>query len=206
MPSLSRRSAPESDWGAMRASPIVSFEPITLAAANEKLSEWGHKMGPLHRGNQGAICHGLFSGSELVAVTTVSPLIAPNVGGGMKPLTRESCCELSRLCAARSGLCRVALRLWREFVFPGLGKASAISYQDADLHSGHTYRFDGWKRAAYARSGTDTRSGRKGRNKWVWVWGDVPVIGSATLDARDVVVSVMTDASARLVKRGEDHA
>lgn len=154
----------------MRARPIITFEPILLADANEKLLLWGHKMGVLHRGNQDATCHGLFAGSDLVAITTVSSLIAANVGGGLVHLTRENCCELSRLCAQRSGLCRVALRLWREFVFPTLGYPFSISYQDADLHNGNTYRFDGWKRMAYARSGTDTRSGRPGRNKWVWVW------------------------------------
>ena len=92
------------------------------------------------------------------------------VGGGLKYLTRENSIELSWLCAARSGLCRVALRLWREFAFPSLGVRFAVSYQDADLHKGHTYRFDGWTRRAYSRSGTDTRSGRPGRNKYVWVW------------------------------------
>jgi len=127
-------------------------------------------MGALHRGNQGAICHGVFHGENLVAVTTTSTLIAARVGGGLSELTRENTCELSRLCADRPGLCRVALRLWREFVFPTLNYEYAISYQDADLHSGNTYRFDGWYRAAYARSGKDTRSGRPGRNKWVWVW------------------------------------
>lgn len=156
----------------MRAAPIASFEPITLTRANEKLVEWGHKMGPLHRGNQNATCHGLFSSTELVAVTTVSTLITPCAAGGR--LTREDTCELSRLCAARPGLCRVALRLWREFVFPHLGYKNALSYQDADIHSGNTYRFDGWTRIAYSRSGTDPRGnggdGRKGRNKWLWVW------------------------------------
>lgn len=152
----------------MRMPPIVSFRPITLHEANTALADWGHKMGPLHRGNQSAICHGLFDGEILVAVTTVSALISAQAAGGS--ITRENCCELSRLCAVRPGLCRVALRLWREFVFPFLGFPIALSYQDADLHSGNTYRFDGWKRVAYSRSGDDTRSGRKGRNKWLWVW------------------------------------
>lgn len=149
---------------------VCRFAAIDLDSANECLARWGHQMGPLNRGNQGAICHGLFHGDRLVAVTTVSTLIASCVGGGLKMLTRNNCCELSRLCAERSGLCRVILRLWREFVFPELRWEFVISYQDADLHSGNTYRFDGWRRVAYARSGVDTRSGRPGRNKWVWVW------------------------------------
>jgi len=149
---------------------FVGFEPVPLAKANECLIKWGHKMGALHRGNQGAICHALIHEGKAVAVTTASNLIAPVVGGGCEWLTRKNTIELSRLCAARSGLCRVALRLWREFVFPALGYEFAVSYQDADLHNGNTYRFDGWERVGRARSGTDTRSGRPGRDKWVWVW------------------------------------
>lgn len=148
---------------------LVSFDPIPLADANHYLMSWGHQMGELHRGNQGALCHALFHGGHPVAVTTASRLIAPVVGN-CPWLTRDRAIELSRLCAERAGLCRVALRLWREFVFPALGFPFAVSYQDADLHTGATYRFDGWQRVGKSRSGTDTRSGRPGRNKWVWQW------------------------------------
>jgi hypothetical protein len=147
---------------------LVRFTPISLQEANDGLVAWGHKMGPLHRGNQSAVCHGLFYRDDLVAVTTASDLIAESNSGFI--MRRATHCELSRLCASRSGLCRVALRLWREFVFPSLGYRHAISYQDADLHSGNTYRFDGWERVAYSSSGTDSRSGRSGRKKWIWVW------------------------------------
>ena len=149
--------------------PIAALVQCELEQANDLLDRWGHKMGMLKRGNQGAWCHVLLHEGEPVAVTTTSYLIAPRVGGAHH-LTRENTVELSRLCAARSGLCRVMLRMWREFVFPQLGFEYAISYQDADLHNGNTYRFDGWERVSFARSGTDTRSGRPGRNKWVWVW------------------------------------
>lgn len=150
--------------------PTVAFTLTTLAQANELLSLWQHKMGPLNRGDQGAICHVLLHDGRPVAVTTASNLIASNVGGGADWLTRENTIELSRLCAERPAICRVILRLWREFVFPVLGYQFAMSYQDADIHTGNTYRFDGWQRVAFAHSGTDTRSGRPGRNKWVWVW------------------------------------
>lgn len=155
--------------------PIASFEPIELSEANSLLEKWEHKMGPLRRGNQGAWCHALLHNNEPVAVTTASYLIAAQVGGAPY-LTRENTVELSRLCAARSGLCRVALRMWREFVFPTLKHPEhgpfkwAVSYQDADLHNGNTYRNDGWSRMARSRSGPDTRSGRPGRDKWVWVY------------------------------------
>jgi hypothetical protein len=150
--------------------PFVSFEPITLAQANHCLLTWGHRMGPLHRGNQDAICHALIHEGQAVAVTTASSLIMPVVGGGCNWMTRDNTIELSRLCASKPGLCRVALRLWREFVFPALPHNHAVSYQDADLHSGQTYRFDGWQRVGRSRSGTDTRSGRPGRDKWIWAW------------------------------------
>ena len=150
--------------------PLVALVPCSLADANAYLTAWGHRMGPLVRGNQGAWCHVLLHDAEPVAVATTSYLIAANVGGGEAWLTRTNCCELSRLCAVRSGLNRVMLRLWREFVFPSLGFPFAISYQDAMLHSGNTYRFDGWHRIAYSTSGTDTRSGREGRKKYVWLW------------------------------------
>jgi len=151
--------------------PLVEFTDISLRDANTLLAAWNHKMGELNRGNQGAWCHVLLANGEPQAVTTASNLIAANVGGGLKELTRENTVELSRICAVRPGLCRVALRLWREYVWPTLGYEFAISYQDADLHNGNTYRFDGWQRVGQpARSGTDTRSGRPGRTKWVWLW------------------------------------
>ena len=150
--------------------PIASLVTIDLGCANACLSEWGHKMGPIVRGNNAReICHALTHEDRPIAIATSSPLIREKVGG-CEGFTRENTIELSRLCAARPGLCRVMLRLWREFIFPTLGKEFAISYQDAALHSGNLYRFDGWQRIAYSRSGTDSRSGRNGRNKWVWVW------------------------------------
>ncbi len=152
--------------------PIASFDEISLEAANNLLSIWGHKMGPLLRGNQAGCHYALYQGGEPVALAMMSTLIRERVGGGLIHLTRDNTCELSRLCAARPHLCRVALRLWREFVFPNTGYQFAISYQDADIHNGNTYRFDGWQRQAYSHSGFDSRSGRAGRNKWIWVWGD----------------------------------
>lgn len=149
--------------------PIVSFVTCTLPQANDLLEQWQHRMGPVRRPNGFALCHVLLHEDQPVAVTTTSTLIRETVAGAPW-LNRENCIELSRLCAARQGLNRVALRLWREFVFPYLGVEYAISYQDADLHNGHTYRFDGWQRIAYSHSGTDQRSGRSGRNKWVWLW------------------------------------
>lgn len=151
--------------------PLASFDSTSLATANALLDRWGHRMGPLERGNsQAQHCHLLRAHGEPVAVVTTSSLIAPRVGGGLGHMTRDNTVELSRLCAGEPWACRVALRLWRELVFPGTGMRWAISYQDAAMHSGNVYRFDGWRRAAFSHSGMDRRTGRPGRDKWVWVW------------------------------------
>jgi hypothetical protein len=151
--------------------PVASFEPIELVDANELLRRWGHAMGPLERGDSRGWAHVLTHERRPVALATTSYLIRQVAGGGQTHLTRENTCELSRLCAERSGLCRVALRLWREFVFPSLPFEHALSYQDADLHTGATYRFDGWTRGGFSSSGTDARTGKRGRRKWIWTWG-----------------------------------
>ena len=155
--------------------PTASFRPITLEEANALLVRFGHRMGPLRRGDKRGWCHALFEGAEPVGVVTTSYLIRERVGGGLGHLTRADAVELSRLCAARPDLCRVVLRMWREFVFPALPFAAAISYQDAAMHTGGLYRHDGWGRSPRkSSSGTDPRArggaGRRGRDKWVWVW------------------------------------
>jgi hypothetical protein len=152
----------------------VTFDKIEREDANPLLVQWGHKMGPLNRGNVKGVHYALRHDGRPVAAAMAATLIRQRVGGGMKFLTRSNTIELARLCAERPGLCRVALRLWREFVFPTLGYDYAISYQDADMHNGNTYRFDGWLRVAFSHSGFDQRSQRQGRNKWVWLWPPDP--------------------------------
>lgn len=151
--------------------PLATFEPVALPTANALLERWGHRMGPLERGNTASLhAHALVVNGNPVAIVTTSSLIRERVGGGLAHMTRNNTIELSRLCASEPWACRVALRLWRELVFPGTGADWAISYQDASMHTGNVYRFDGWERAGFSASGTDTRSGRKGRRKWIWVW------------------------------------
>lgn len=151
--------------------PIVAFDEISRADANRCLVAWGHKMGPLERGNVRGLHYALYEEGEPVGLAMAATTITPTVGGGLAHLNRDNTIELARLCAARPHLCRAVLRLWREFVFPRMGYPWAMSYQDADIHNGNTYRFDGWSRAGYSRAGgTDRRSGRVGRNKWIWTW------------------------------------
>jgi len=154
--------------------PLVSFDQIELPEANKLLVEFGHKMGALNRGNQGAWCHAMFHEGEPVGVVTASWLIGRHLGGCDRKWHRDNVVELSRLAAARSGLCRVVLRAWREFALPAIanqnGFVAAVSYQDRVMHSGATYRNDGWRKIGTSHSGTDTRSGRPGRNKAIWLW------------------------------------
>lgn len=164
--------------------PMAVFDAITEEQCNEKLIAWKHKKGPLERVEFTLqVFHGLYLFGELEAVTATSQTIAPVIAG-CPELNRENTVELSRLCASRSGLCRVALRLWREVVFPTIGRPNAVSYQDADQQNGNTYRFDGWQRRSFSHSGTDARSGRKGCNKWVWVWPPNPAFKMECDDRR----------------------
>lgn len=133
--------------------PLVSFDPVELAYANGLLTRWGHQDGPINRPNNDTLAFALHHNGDPVGVVTHSGLVRQWVGGGLSYLTRENAIELSRLCASRRDLCRVVLRLWREFVFPSTGAEAAISYQHATRHIGDLYRFDGWARAAFAAGG-----------------------------------------------------
>lgn len=151
--------------------PLVSFDAIPLGELNRCLVAWGHAMGPWERPDYGtARFHGMRHHGELVAVTAADCLIKPTCAG----LSRADAFELGRVCAVREHLNRAALRIWREFVFPALcrehGFAWVVSYQDAILHSGDLYQFDGWVRLGVSRSGTDKRRGKRGRSKVIWGW------------------------------------
>ncbi|HTI81807.1 MAG TPA: hypothetical protein VL614_15265 [Acetobacteraceae bacterium] len=171
----------------MLVPPIALLEAIDVADANAALVRWGHKMGPCNRPNGHMWAQGLFAHGELVGVAISSALISATCAG----LTRRDAFELARLCAAKTDLCRVILRLWREFAFPAHcrqhGFEWAVSYQDESLHSGDTYRFDGWVRLREnAQSGTDQRTGRKGRSKTIWGWhADRAVRRAASLDYKE---------------------
>lgn len=156
--------------------PIVALEQIEISELNSALVSWKHKMGALARPGMEPWFHGLYDHDRLVAVSSASRLVNATAGG----FTRGEAFELSRVCAIEPDWCRVMLRLWRNTVFPLICRSTsceyAISYQDADVHTGNLYRFDGWARTIFSHSGTDTRSGRKGRNKWIWVWHSDPVV------------------------------
>ncbi len=154
--------------------PLISFDRIDNDELNRCLVDWKHKMGPLQRPQYvEGIAHGMRHDGRLVAVTATEQMIPAETCG----MRRDEAFELARVCAARPDICRVAVRLWREFVFPAVSLAWecpwSISYQDAAAHRGDLYRFDGWVRLGCTRSGTDRRAiggERRGRNKVVWGW------------------------------------
>jgi antitoxin VapB len=186
--------------------PLVNFDAIDDDTLNRCLVAWRHKMGPLHRpkyGNLGG-AHGLFHDGQLVAVLATSTMIAAEMCG----LSRNEAFELARVCAARPGLCRVAVRLWREFVFPAVAASAnmswAISYQDAVQHRGDLYRHDGWARIGQTSSGTDQRGRdgtRRGRRKVVWGWTDDAIALAAR---RGDVIGNAVVAEGRLCGKGAD--
>jgi antitoxin VapB len=159
--------------------PLVSFDAIGPDDLNACLDRWEHKMGPLNRPLQyGGGAHGIRHDGRLVAVTAWSTLVRETCAG-MEWLPRDTTTELSRVCAERRNLCRLALRLWREFAFPAIREARghdwAVSYQDTSLHAGDLYRFDGWvKLGRFKSGGKDPRTGRKGRSGWIWGWHPDP--------------------------------
>ncbi len=153
--------------------PICTLDRIDRDVLNGALVAWRHKMGAWRRPDFGPeYFHGLCHGSALVAVTAAARPISPEVQG----INRDDAVELGRLCAVRPGLCRVMLRMWREFILPDLGKSWAISYQHKGWHDGDTYRFDGWIRLGASRSGTDQRSGRRGYSKVIWGFSHDPAL------------------------------
>lgn len=155
-------------------SPLIHVEPIDRADLNRLLVRWEHRMGPYTRPSFAIEAHhALFQRGEPVAVTAAGETVREVVG--QTGIRRHRIVELARLCAARPGLCRPMLRLWREMLFPDIaavhGRDLAVSYQDAVLHSGDVYRFDGWFMMGDAGGGgPDTRTGRPGRKMKVWGW------------------------------------
>lgn len=169
--------------------PLIHFDVIDADTLNRALVDWQHKMGALNRPQFGLFggAHGLFHDGRLIGVCATQKMIAEETCG----LSRTEAFELARVCAERPGLCRVVVRLWREFVFPAACTAArphftwAISYQDEVQHSGGLYRMDGWVRLGRTRSGTDQRGRegvRRGRRKVVWGWtGDSGAMAAARI-------------------------
>lgn len=153
---------------------IFHVEAIDRTTLNRCLVAWEHKMGPYTRPNYTIEAHhALFRHGEPIAVTASSETIRDSVGN--TTLGRFEVVELARLCASDPAWCRVMLRMWREGLFPDIasahGRQFAISYQDEALHTGATYRNDGWaKIGGGGAKAVDRRSGRPARSCAIWAW------------------------------------
>ena len=153
--------------------PLASFDLIDRDEANACLVRWAHQMGAINRPLfRDPIDFGLRRGRELIAVATADTLIRPTA-----QLERSNAFELSRLCAATSRATRLMLRLWTEIGYPEIvrawGTPWAISYQNAVLHVGDLYRFDGWVKLAYSTGGRDPRAlfnTVTARRRVLWGW------------------------------------
>lgn len=154
---------------------LLSLDRIDRAELNTCLVAWGHRHGPIERPTfREPLDFGFYHRGRLAAVIAADTLIRPTCG-----LDRQHAFELSRLCAAPESGVRAseALWMWRHFAYPLImrawGAGWAISYQDAQQHQGHLYRYDGWLRMGFTRSGRDPRAAPgtvSVRNKVVWGW------------------------------------
>lgn len=168
--------------------PVLHVEAIDRVQLNRLLVDWDHRMGPFRRPRYAIEAHhALMHNGAPVAVTAASETVREVVG--QTGIRRDQCVELARLCACRPHLCRAMLRMWREFLFPSIAAAHrrqlAISYQDADLHTGQTYRFDGWVMVGRGgRGGPDSRSGRPSRDLRIWAWPPEVADGALSREAQ----------------------
>ena len=97
----------------MLFAPAMHIDAIDCAELNQILARWGHRMGAFERpSNAIEAHHAMLERGEPVAVTAAGETVREVVG--RTGIRREQCVERARLCAARRGLCRPMLRLWRE--------------------------------------------------------------------------------------------
>lgn len=157
------------------AFPVVAFDRIDDAAADNALVAWGHWLGACNR-PFGRQSFGLFIEQALLAVAVSASTVNGHCGG----FDRAEVVELARLCAHphHRDLTRVALRLWRK-ISPGFWSGqywpvvALVAYSDSTRHTGDLYRFDGWKKVADARGSEVANWGRGKRRinpKRVWAF------------------------------------
>jgi hypothetical protein len=181
--------------------PLVSFDLIDDALANQKLVAWGHWLGGCDR-PFGRQSFGLVVEGELLAVAVSASTVNETCAG----FARQESVELARLCAdpGHRELTRPALRLWR-VVGPRAWARRywpvrvAVSYQNAVRHTGDIYRHDGWVRVKHVRGGKTGPNASWSRSKeydpkWIWVW---PLDAKEREDLRKSVASVTHPGTAK---------
>lgn len=144
----------------MNLFPIVAFDLIDDARADQALNDWGRYLGQLDR-PYGRHSFGLFLHGELLCVAVSASTTGITCGG----YRRQECVELARLVThpEHRELTRVGLRLWR-VVAPGCwareywAVRACVSYSNRNRHCGDIYRFDGWRKVK------DVPGGKTGPN------------------------------------------
>jgi antitoxin VapB len=157
--------------------PLISFDLIDDALANEKLAAWGHRIGTCER-PFGRHSFGLSLEGQLVSVAISASTVNETCAG----YKRQECVELARLCSHpdHRDMTRPALRLWRKVAPAAWARAYwpvrvAVSYQNAVMHKGDIYRMDWWIRARFVRGGKTGPNASWSRSKEydpkvIWCW------------------------------------
>lgn len=156
--------------------PLVAFDRIEDARADQLLKEWGHWLGGCNR-PFGRHSFGLALADVGIISVAVS---ASTVGATCGGYPRNEVVELAR-CASMPGYqwaSRVALRLWREtanryWAADYWPVRAAVSYSNALRHKGDLYRFDGWTKVADVAGsvgGGSWSTQKQAEPKVVWVW------------------------------------
>lgn len=124
--------------------PAAGLYPLSVPAANELLTAWGHKLGPCERPfHSEAFAFELHG--EPIAVAISASIVGVTAAG----YPREQVVELARQAARERWANRVMIRLWREIcapAWPCWPVWAAVSYSKNSTHSGDLYRFDGWRK------------------------------------------------------------
>jgi hypothetical protein len=166
--------------------PMAGLYPISNQLANEMLVRWGHKLGPCNRPFL-TESFALEVKGAIVAVAMSCSIVHGPVAG----YRTQEVVELARLAAEGQYYNRVMIRLWREVCAPGYASwkpKAVVSYSHNDLHGGHTYRTDGWKKVTDKAGSTGKGGNWKRRGKgyaneavhgfktlWLWEYQEAPV-------------------------------
>lgn len=161
---------------------IVRCRPAPLDEANQWVTAWGHRLGPVHRpfGPQGLR---LEWQDAPLAVAIAASSVSNTVAG----YRCQELVECARLCAREPWANRVMLRLWRECcapLWPYWPVQAAMSYSHNAMHTGHLYRLDGWTKVtedagsmgggAWGRLRYATEAVLGKKTLWIWRYADRP--------------------------------
>lgn len=165
--------------GRLLDAPMVALSVLHIDDANNLLTRWGHRLGPIHRPFT-MQAFGLELDGTPISVAVSASAVSDTVAG----LQRTEVVECARLCSdpSKRWANRLMLRLWREVCaprWPDWKPIAAISYSQNAHHRGDLYRFDGWVQLS-DRAGASSRGGAWTRKRYatdavygpktLWLW------------------------------------